>query len=84
MCVEGSVHVCVCIHVHMCMYCYCTHTYSINLCHLLVFYDCLCVKLPRFVKSHDRTSHGPMESLATFMWFVFTTNWREVHVTWNH
>ena len=22
-------------------------------------------------------SHGPMESLATFMWFVFTTNWRE-------
>ena len=55
MCVEGSVHVCVCIHVHMCMYCYCTHTYSINLCHLLhtVIYGCLCVKLPRVVKSHD-------------------------------
>ena len=54
MCVD-SVHVCVCIHVHMCMYCYCTHTYSINLCHLLhtVLYWLL-VKLPRFVKSHDR------------------------------
>ena len=25
-------------------------------------------------------SHGPMESLATFMWFVFTTHWREVHL----
>ena len=27
-------------------------------------------------------SHGPMESLATFMWFVLTTNRREVHLTW--
>ena len=25
-----------CMYIHMCMYCYCTHTYSINLCHLLV------------------------------------------------
>ena len=61
--VVGIVHVCggqctcVCLHTctHVCMYCYCTHTYSINLCHLLhtVLYGCLCVKLPRVVKSHD-------------------------------
>ena len=79
MCVFAYMYICVCIAiVHIP-----THTYSINLCHLLhtVLYSWFACKTAK-VCQVTCPSHGPMESLATFMWFVFTTNWREVHLTW--
>ena len=55
------------------------------MCVFAYMYICVCiaiVHIPTVLIFAICYIQSFMESLATFMWFVFITNWREVHLTW--
>ena len=81
MCVEGSVHVCVCIHVHMYVCIVIVHILTVLIFAICYIQSFMIACKTAKVCQVTQPSCGPMESPATFMWFVFTTNWREVHLT---